>query len=89
MESRSLRLAIPNGNLQQATVDLFARAGYKVAIGDRSYYPEVDDSEIECMLVRPQEQPRYIQDGLIDLGVTGHDWIVETESDVVEVLNMV
>ncbi len=89
MESRSLRLAIPNGNLQQATVDLFARAGYKVAIGSRSYYPEIDDPEIECMLVRPQEQPRYIQDGLIDLGVTGHDWIVETDSDVVEVLNMV
>ncbi len=89
MESRSLRLAIPNGNLQQATVDLFTRAGYKVAIGGRSYYPEVDDPEIECMLVRPQEQPRYIQDGLIDLGVTGHDWIVETDSEVVEVLNMV
>ena len=89
VESRSLRLAIPNGNLQQATVDLFARAGYNVATGGRSYYPEIDDPEIECMLVRPQEQPRYIQDGLIDLGVTGHDWIVETDSDVVEVLNMV
>ena len=89
MESRSLRLAIPNGNLQQATVDLFSRAGYKISVTERSYYPAVDDREIECMLVRPQEQPRYIQDGLIDLGVTGHDLILETDSDVVEVLNMV
>lgn len=89
MESRTLRLAIPNGSLQQATVDLFGKAGYNISIQTRSYYPAVDDPEIECMLVRPQEQPRYIQDGLIDVGVTGKDWIVETGANVVEVMDMV
>ncbi len=89
MESRTLRLAIPNGSLQQATVDLFCKAGYNISVQTRSYYPTVDDPEIECLLVRPQEQPRYIQDGLIDVGVTGYDWIVETGADVVEVMDMV
>jgi len=84
-----LRLAIPNGSLQQSTVDLFTKAGYNMTVASRSYYPSVDDPEIECMLVRPQEQPRYIQDGLIDVGVTGYDWIVETKADVVEVMDMV
>jgi ATP phosphoribosyltransferase len=84
-----LRLAIPNGSLQQATVDLFTKAGYNISVSGRSYYPSVDDPEIECLLVRPQEQPRYIQDGLIDVGVTGRDWIVETKADVVEVMDMV
>jgi ATP phosphoribosyltransferase len=89
LEKRKLRLAIPNGSLQQATVDLFCRAGYNMAVEARSYYPTVDDDEIECMLVRPQEQPRYIQDGLIDAGITGYDWMVETKAKVVEVLDMV
>jgi ATP phosphoribosyltransferase len=89
LEKRKLRLAIPNGSLQQATVDLFCRAGYNMRVESRSYYPVVDDDEIECMLVRPQEQPRYIQDGLIDAGVTGLDWIVETGANVVEVMDMV
>ncbi len=84
-----MRLAIPNGSLQQSTVDLFTKAGYNMTVASRSYYPSVDDPEIECMLVRPQEQPRYIQDGLIDVGVTGYDWIVETKADVVEVMDMV
>jgi len=82
-----LRLAIPNGNLQQATVDLFAQAGYNMAVQPRSYYPTVDDPEIQCMLVRPQEQPRYVQDGLIDAGFTGLDLIHEAEAEVVEVLD--
>ncbi len=85
METRRLRLAIPNGNLQQAVVDLFCKAGFNISVSSRSYWPGVDDPEIECMLVRPQEQPRYISDGLIDVGVTGHDWILETGADVVEV----
>lgn len=89
MESRTIRLAIPNGSLQQATVELFGKAGYNITVQSRSYYPAVDDPEIECLLVRPQEQPRYIQDGLIDVGVTGHDWIVETGASVVEVMDMV
>jgi hypothetical protein len=66
VEKRTLRLAIPNGNLQQATIDLFGKAGYNISVSGRSYFPSVDDDEIECMLVRPQEQPRYVQDGLID-----------------------
>jgi ATP phosphoribosyltransferase len=87
-EKRSLRLAIPNGNLQNGTVDLFNKAGYKMTVDGRSYHPMVQDPEIECMLVRPQEQPRYIQDGLIDAGVTGYDWIRETQAEVIEVLEM-
>lgn len=88
-DRKSLRLAIPNGNLQQATVELFCKAGYDMHVPDRSYFPTVDDPEIECMLVRPQEQPRYVQDGLIDAGITGYDWIQETGAKVVEVAEMV
>lgn len=89
-ENRTLRLAIPNGNLQAAALDLFNRAGYKMSVGSRSYFPSVDDKEIEAMLMRPQEQPRYAADGLIDAGFTGLDLITEAEADgkVVEVLDM-
>ena len=89
MEGKKLRLAIPNGSLQQGTVDLFSKAGYNMRVPDRSYFPTVDDDEIECMLVRPQEQPRYVQDGLIDCGITGFDWIQETGAEVVEVAELV
>jgi len=88
-ERKSLRLAIPNGNLQQATVELFNKAGYQMKVPDRSYFPTTDDPEIECMLVRPQEQPRYVQDGIIDAGITGHDCILETGAKVIEVTEMV
>ncbi|HWC28974.1 MAG TPA: ATP phosphoribosyltransferase, partial [Dehalococcoidia bacterium] len=88
-ERKSLRLAIPNGNLQQATVELFDKAGYEMKVPDRSYFPTTDDPEIECMLVRPQEQPRYVQDGIIDAGITGYDWIQETGANVIEVAEMV
>jgi ATP phosphoribosyltransferase len=87
-ERRTLRLAIPNGNLQAAALDLFNRAGYKMSVGSRSYFPNVDDKEIEAMLMRPQEQPRYAQDGLIDAGFTGRDLITEAGAEVVEVLDM-
>ena len=87
-ERKALRLAIPNGNLQQATVDLFCKAGYNMVVRDRSYFPSVDDDEIECMLIRPQEQPRYVQDGIIDAGITGYDWIKETGANVTEVAEM-
>jgi ATP phosphoribosyltransferase len=86
-ESKTLRLAIPNGNLQQATVDLFCKAGYNMSVAPRSYYPVVDDRDIQCLLVRPQEQPRYVQDGLIDAGFTGLDLIREASADVIEVLD--
>jgi ATP phosphoribosyltransferase len=88
MEKKTLRLAIPNGNLQQATIDLFCKAGYAMSVSARSYHPSVDDPEIECMLVRPQEQPRYIQAGLIDAGFTGLDLIKEARAEVVEVLEV-
>jgi ATP phosphoribosyltransferase len=87
MSERTLRLAIPNGNLQQATVDLFCQAGYRMSVQARSYFPAVDDREIQCMLVRPQEQPRYVQDGLIDLGFSGLDLIREAGAEVIEVLD--
>lgn len=87
MSERILRLAIPNGNLQQATIDLFSQAGYNMSVQPRSYYPAIDDREIQCMLVRPQEQPRYVQDGLIDAGFTGLDLIREAGADVMEVLD--
>src|SRR5215470_5039491 len=87
-EEKMLRLAVPNGSLQQPTVDLFCRAGYNMQVDGRSYYPAIADDEIECMLVRPQEQPRYIQDGLIDVGITGYDWIRETDANVIEVAEM-
>ncbi len=88
VESRRIRLAIPNGNLQQAAVDLFRKAGYNMNVSSRSYHPSVDDPEMECMLVRPQEQPRYIQDGLIDAGFTGLDLIREAKANVVEILEV-
>ncbi len=88
METKRLRLAIPAGNLQQATVDLFCKAGYNMTISSRSYHPTVDDPEIECMLVRPQEQPRYVQDGLIDAGFTGLDLIREARAEVIDVMEV-
>ena len=74
-----LRLGIPKGSLQDATVQLFARAGFNVYVGSRSYFPSIDDPEIECMLIRAQEMARYVSDGVLDAGLTGHDWIQEHE----------
>jgi ATP phosphoribosyltransferase len=72
-----LRLGIPKGSLQDATVALFARAGFNVYVNTRSYFPTVDDPEIECMLIRAQEMARYVADGILDAGLTGQDWIAE------------
>jgi ATP phosphoribosyltransferase len=72
-----LKLGLPKGSLQDATVQLLARAGFTVLVNPRSYFPSIDDSEIECMLVRAQEMPRYIDDGVLDAGITGQDWIAE------------
>ena len=79
-----LRLGIPKGSLQDATLDLFARAGWKITVSSRSYVPSIDDSEIECLLVRAQEMARYVETGALDAGITGHDWVVETSSAVDE-----
>lgn len=73
----TLRLGIPKGSLEAATVQLFERAGYKILISSRSYFPSIDDPEIECMLIRAQEMARYVGDGVIDAGLTGMDWILE------------
>lgn len=84
-----LRIGLPKGSLQDSTIDLFARAGYRVQVKDRSYFPSIDDPQISCVMFRAQEISRYVEDGVIDLGITGHDWIVENESDVHEVAELV
>jgi ATP phosphoribosyltransferase len=84
-----LKLGIPAGSLQEATAELFRRAGYKITFSSRSYFPTIDDDEIECMLIRAQEMARYVQDGVLDCGLTGHDWIMENGADVHEVAELV
>lgn len=84
-----LKLGLPKGSLQDATIDLFKRAGYLIQASSRSYFPTVDDDEIECVLIRAQEMSRYVQDGVLDAGLTGRDWVVENDSDVVEVAELV
>ena len=74
-----LKLGIPKGSLQDATIQLFARAGFNVYVSSRSYFPAIDDPEIECMLIRAQEMARYVSDGVLDAGLTGQDWIAEHE----------
>lgn len=84
-----LKLGIPKGSLQEATVDLLARAGWKVTLSSRSYVPAIDDAEIDCLLVRAQEMARYVESGALDAGITGHDWVVETNADVLELAELV
>src|ERR1700693_4444961 len=84
-----LKLGIPKGSLQDATLDLFARAGWKITVNSRSYVPSIDDTEIECLLVRAQEMARYVETGALDAGITGHDWVVETGEAVEEVAELV
>ncbi len=87
--SNVLKLGIPAGSLQEATAELFRRSGYKISFRSRSYYPTIDDDEIECLLISAQEMARYVADGALDAGLTGHDWIVETGADVEEVAELV
>lgn len=77
-----LKLGIPKGSLEAATIDLFRRAGFIITTSSRSYFPSIDDPEIECMLIRAQEMARYVEDGVLDAGLTGHDWVAENEADV-------
>lgn len=86
--SNILKLGIPAGSLQEATAELFNRAGYKIRFASRSYFPNIDDEEIECMLIRAQEMSRYVEDGVLDAGLTGYDWICENGSDVHEVAEL-
>ncbi|MGA7089637.1 MAG: ATP phosphoribosyltransferase [Candidatus Acidiferrales bacterium] len=84
-----LKLGIPKGSLQDATIELFTRAGWRIAVSSRSYYPTIDDPDIECMLVRAQEMARYVGSGALDAGITGKDWILETNGSVEEVAELV
>jgi ATP phosphoribosyltransferase len=84
-----LRLGLPKGSLQDATLQLFARAGWRITVNPRSYYPAVDDPEISCLLVRAQEMARYVETGALDAGITGYDWIEETGAAVAEICELV
>lgn len=87
--SNQLKLGLPAGSLQEATGELFRKAGYKITFASRSYYPTMDDPEIHCTLIRAQEMPRYVQDGSLDCGLTGYDWILENNAKVVELAELV
>ncbi|MCA1905926.1 MAG: ATP phosphoribosyltransferase [Desulfarculus sp.] len=84
-----LKLGVPKGSLQDATVRLFARAGWKINVNGRSYFPEIDDEQIDCSICRAQEMSRYVESGTLDAGITGRDWILENDSDVVYVEELV
>ena len=83
-----LRLGIPKGSLQETTQKLFVRAGYDLRISGRSYYPDIDDPEIQCILIRPQEMARYVGQGILDCAITGLDWILENDADVAELADL-
>jgi ATP phosphoribosyltransferase len=83
-----LRLGIPKGSLQDTTQHLFGRAGYDLRISGRSYYPDIDDPAIQCILIRPQEMARYVEQGILDCAITGLDWILETGAEVVELADL-
>src|SRR5271168_5388680 len=84
-----LKLGIPKGSLENATVDLFRRAGFQITTSSRSYFPSIDDPEIECMMIRAQEMARYIEDGVLDAGLTGRDWVEENEAKVETVADLI
>src|SRR5919205_447882 len=90
LPASTLRIGLPSGSLQNATIDLFAKAGYRVRIAERSVFPAFDDPQISSVLFRAQEISRYVCDDIVDCGLTGHDWIVENgnEKDVVQVCEL-
>ena len=83
-----LKLGLPKGSLESQTLDLFRRAGFQITTNSRSYFPEIDDEDISCTMFRAQEMARYVEDGVIDVGITGHDWVKETGADVVEIAEL-
>jgi len=85
---KPLKLGLPKGSLQDATLQLLGRAGWRVTVSSRSYFPSIDDSEITCMLVRAQEMARYVETGALDAGITGRDWVLETGAEVKEVAEL-
>ncbi len=84
-----LKLGLPKGSLQESSIQLFRRAGYEITVNPRSYFPHIDDPEMECMLIRAQEMARYVEDGVLDAGITGNDWILENQADVHEVADLI
>lgn len=84
-----LKLGIPKGSLENATIDLFRKAGFTIAASSRSYFPAIDDPEINCMLIRAQEMARYVEDGILDAGLTGFDWVLENDAQVETVANLI
>lgn len=84
-----LKLGIPKGSLENATIDLFRRAGFLITVSNRSYFPAIDDPNIECMLIRAQEMARYVEDGVLDAGLTGQDWIAESGATVQPIADLV
>ncbi|MHC4185915.1 MAG: ATP phosphoribosyltransferase [Planctomycetota bacterium] len=89
MSENVLKLGIPAGSLQKATVDLFAKAGFHISESERGYLPDIDDNQMQPICLRAQEMSRYVADGVLDAGFTGYDWIMENESDVVEVCELI
>lgn len=85
---RRLSLGLPKGSLQDATIDLLKRSGFKVKVAERSYFPSVDDKELELILLRPQEMSRYVEQGILDIGITGADWTAEEQSDVATIATL-
>ncbi len=85
---RRLRIGLPKGSLQETTQQLFTRAGFMLRILSRSYYPEIDDDELECILIRPQEMARYVDQGVLDAGITGLDWVIESRAKVKELADL-
>ena len=84
-----LKIGIPKGSLEKATIDLFKRSGWNIHTSSRSYFPRIDDDQLSCSLVRAQEMPRFVESGTLDLGLTGRDWILENEADVVVVDDLI
>ncbi len=84
-----LKLGIPKGSLENATVDLFRRAGFNINVTSRSYFPSIDDPDIECMLIRAQEMARYVEDGVLDAGLTGLDWVIENDAQVAKIADLI
>jgi ATP phosphoribosyltransferase len=89
MANQKIKLGIPKGSLQDATIKLFAKSGWKIGLHHRNYFPDINDPDIECTLCRAQEMPVYVQDGTLDVGLTGKDWTMENEAEVVTVSELV
>jgi ATP phosphoribosyltransferase len=89
MSKKVLKLGLPKGSLQESTFSIFRKAGYKISVESRSYFPRINDPDIECILIRAQEMSRYVEDGTLDVGLTGKDWIMENGSQVTEVSELI